>query len=215
MKTYSHILFDNDGVLVDTEKLYYESTKSAFFKQTDIQIDWELFEQYFLFDNKGSKGLLTHFNITTVHYEDLVSLRDAEYADALNGTIPVIDGVLPTLEKLKPMVKMAIVTSCKRAHFEVMHRSTGILEYMYFIIANEDVNFTKPHPEPYLIGAQQFDIEPDQILVVEDSVRGLASATAAGLDCAVIPQYSNTPDIFQGATYILNHITDICSLINS
>ena len=57
---------------------------------------------------------------------------------------------------------------------------------MDFVLTREDYELAKPHPEPYLTGLKRFGATPQETLVVEDSTRGLSSAVAAGIDCAIV-----------------------------
>lgn len=212
-KQFNAILWDNDGVLVDTETLYFKATQDVFKRHSNIQVSWKMFEQYFLLSNKGSLGICQDYRLPSELAPIIRVERDDHYMKYLENDIPVIDGVMETLEKLKGRVKMGIVTSCKHRHLELMHQHTTILSYMDFIIANEDVSNTKPDPEPYLKGVEELSIEKSKILVIEDSVRGMQSAINAGIPCAVIPRYSTGVDQFEQADYYLSSITQVLDLI--
>jgi beta-phosphoglucomutase-like phosphatase (HAD superfamily) len=81
---------------------------------------------------------------------------------------------------------MAIVTTAKRVDFEIIHENRQITQFMDFVLVREDYKLAKPHPEPYLTGLKRFGATKEETLVVEDSPRGLNSAVAAGIDCAVV-----------------------------
>src|SRR4029079_12823930 len=97
-----------------------------------------------------------------------------------------IEGVVEALAELSRYVRMAIVTTAKRADFEVIHKERQVRQFMDFVLVREDYNNAKPHPEPYLTGLRRFGAAKEETLVVEDSSRGLKSAVAAGIDCAVV-----------------------------
>ena len=81
---------------------------------------------------------------------------------------------------------MAIVTTARRVDFELIHDTRQIRRFMDFVLAREDYLLAKPHPEPYLTGLQRLGATKEETLVVEDSSRGLSSAVAAGIDCAIV-----------------------------
>jgi HAD superfamily hydrolase (TIGR01509 family) len=112
--------------------------------------------------------------------------RDEYYREYLRTEAIEIDGVAEALAELSRYVRMAIVTTAKRADFEVIHEKRQIVQFMDFVLVREDYRLAKPHPEPYLTGLTRFGAAADETLVVEDSSRGLASAVAAGIDCAVV-----------------------------
>ena len=66
---------------------------------------------------------------------------------------------------------------------------------MDFVLVREDYERAKPHPEPYLTGLKRFGAAKEETLVVEDSLRGLKSAVAAGIDCAIVRNdFTHSPD---------------------
>nr|WP_289514327.1 HAD-IA family hydrolase [Nonomuraea sp. KC401] len=95
-----------------------------------------------------------------------------------------MEGVVDALGELSKYARMAIVTTAKRADFELVHEERHIQQFMEFFVVREDYQLAKPHPEPYLIGVDRFGVGKEEVLVIEDSARGLNSAVAAGIDSA-------------------------------
>jgi HAD superfamily hydrolase (TIGR01509 family) len=104
---------------------------------------------------------------------------------------------------------MGVVTSSKQEHFEVMHRSTGLLKYFAFVLTCEDYSKFKPDPDPYLTAIQRTGYKKEECIAVEDSERGLSSATAAGLKCIVIPHRLTRSGIFLTAHKVLKSIKNL------
>jgi HAD superfamily hydrolase (TIGR01509 family) len=94
---------------------------------------------------------------------------------------------------------MAIVTSSKRAHFDVIHRQSGLPQHFELILTREDYTESKPNPEPYLRALELLAVSSAQCLVIEDSERGLRAAKAAGLGCWVVPSELTRDAAFAGA----------------
>jgi len=115
----------------------------------------------------------------------------------------VLLGVFETLRALHGRVRMAVVTSSQREHFEVMHAGTQLTDFFEFVLAREDFKETKPNPEPYLLALERLGLEAERCIAIEDSERGLAAARAAGLRCLVIPNDVTRGCNFQGATAVL------------
>ncbi len=113
-------------------------------------------------------------------------VRDAYYQEYLRTEAIEISGVVEVLAALSQYVRMAIVTTAKRADFELIHQQRQITTYMDFVLVREDYTRAKPDPEPYLTGLKRFGAAKKDALVVEDSARGLSSAVAAGIDCAIV-----------------------------
>jgi len=121
----------------------------------------------------------------------------------------VLAGVESVLAELHGRYVMGIVTTCSRDHFDVIHRSSGLLQYFDFVLLPGDYDRHKPHPDPYLRAIERSGFEPDACVAIEDSERGLASATAAGLRCFVIPTGLNRGGTFAGAHRVLETIADV------
>ncbi len=114
-----------------------------------------------------------------------------------------IEGVLQTLAELADTYRMGIVTTSKRADFDLIHEKRSILDYMEFFLTEEDYERAKPHPEPYLRGLQRFGATAAETVVVEDSARGLKSAIAAGIDCIVVAnEFTATHDLSQATAKV-------------
>ena len=108
---------------------------------------------------------------------------------------------------------MGVVTSARRVHFETAHARTGLRQYLDFVLTREDYQHTKPHPEPYLTAMARHDLRPEDCIVVEDSERGLAAATAAGLPCLIVlSDWSRDAD-FSGAAKVLESIRDVPGVV--
>jgi HAD superfamily hydrolase (TIGR01509 family) len=108
---------------------------------------------------------------------------------------------------------MAIVTTSKRADFEVIHKSRQIRQFMDFVLVREDYELAKPHPEPYLTGLKRFGATREETLVVEDSSRGLSSAVAAGIDCAVVYNEFTKAQDFSQASYRIDTLAELKDII--
>ena len=182
MKKY--ILFDHDGVLVDTEFWYYKAGERAL-----ADIGFALDKDQYLRDMTQGSGTWAQARAAGIDEQTISrrrEIRDAYYQEYLRTEPIEIDGVVETLAELAKHVRMAIVTTAKRADFEIIHEGRHVTRFMDFVLVREDYELTKPHPEPYLLGLKRFGATKEETLVVEDSSRGLNSAVAAGIDCAIV-----------------------------
>lgn len=202
------ILWDNDGVLVDTECLFFESTR-----RTLAKIGVELTLGQFL--ELSMRQGLSVFQFALDHgwdKEEIAVLkreRDLLYSDMLGSQTRVLPGVRETLDLLHGRVRMAVVTSSQRQHFDAMHADIGLSGYFEFVLTREDYNQSKPNPEPYLLGLKRLGMTAASCVAVEDSERGLAAARAAGLRCLVVPNDMTRNCSFQGASAILAGVAGV------
>lgn len=208
------LFWDNDGVLVATEELYYRACAEAL-ARVGVDLDLPTFQAISL--QRGESV----FQLAAAAGQDEVSLaplrcwRDARYSELLAQGVSLLPGVRQTLARLHGRVRMAIVTSCRREHFAVMHRDSGLLGYFDFVLVREDYRQSKPDPEPYLLALARSGAEPERCLVVEDSPRGAQAAARAGLDCVVIPGAMNAGGDFRSVRWRIEHLSEIEGLLTS
>ncbi len=131
------ILWDNDGVLVDTEPLYFRATAQVL-EKVGVKLTEELFRELFLTDSGGAWHLAEEKGVPPNHIETLRRERNELYRDLLYGRSHAIDGVEDVLQKLRPLYTMAVVTSSWKEDFELIHRSTHFLRYFDFVLTRED-----------------------------------------------------------------------------
>lgn len=206
------IFWDNDGVLVDTEHLYFEATRGILATR-GIALTESDYLELFLRKSRGILHFAEAHGWTEAELEDIRRARSAHYSSLLREHSRVIDGVEDVLAALHGRIAMGIVTSSQRQHFDIIHENSGLLKYFDFVLASGDYSEPKPHPAPYLKALERTRIAREACLVVEDSERGLASATAAGLKCVMVPSRLAAGHAFTGAHKVLADIREILTLV--
>lgn len=202
------ILWDNDGVLVDTERYFFQATRDILF-EAGMELTLERFIEFSLVKGYGLWEYIRAGGLDTSECEALRVKRNRRYTELLTGTPTLIDGVRETLASMHGRYVMGVVTSSQREHFEVIHRYTGLLDYFDFVITSDDCEHTKPHPEPYIKGLGKTGVSPGECVAVEDSARGLTAANSAGLSCLMIPHALTDPGTYRGDFVVLESIRDV------
>ncbi len=133
-------------------------------------------------------------------------IEQAEMED-LEGVVP-LPGARELLAAL-PRKAWAIVTSCTRPLAEVRLRAAGLPTPGLFITSN-DITHGKPHPEPYLKGAEGLGYAPEACIVVEDAPAGIESGRSAGCRVLAFRTTASDPELWQaGATWIVENCAAI------
>jgi HAD superfamily hydrolase (TIGR01509 family) len=202
------ILWDNDGVLVDTEGLYFQATRDVL-RSVGIPLTADQFKEVSLRRGESCFILAAERGISDGEIARLRIERDRLHAELLGSQSPAIDGAEEVLRSLHGQVRMGVVTSARRVHFEAAHASTDLRRYLDFELTREDYQQSKPHPEPYLTALGRYRLRPEDCIVVEDSERGLAAATAAGLRCLVVLNHWSREGDFSNAARVLPSIRDV------
>lgn len=211
MRVKKYILFDHDGVLVDTEFWYYKAGERAL-----ADIGLILDKDQYLRDMNQGLGTWAQARAAGIDEQTISRLREVrnDYYQEYLRTEPIeIEGVVETLAELSKYVRMAIVTTAKRADFEIIHEKRQIRQFMDFVLVREDYKLAKPHPEPYLTGLKRFGATNDETLVVEDSSRGLNSAVAAGIDCVIVSNGFTQGQDFSQASYRIETLIELKDII--
>ena len=201
------ILFDLDGVLVDTEPWYFTAGQRAL-----AEVGFALDRDEYVRGMSQGLGTWAQARAAGVDEETIGRqrrARDAYYQEYLRTEPIEIEGAAEALAELSKHVRMAIVTTAKRADFEVIDETRRIRQFMEFVLVREDYERAKPHPEPYLTGLRLLGATAEEALVVEDSARGLSSAVAAGIDCVVVHNDFTRDHDFSRARYRIDSLGEL------
>lgn len=207
-----YILWDHDGVLVNTERWFFRANQRALFEE-GISISED---EYMRFMQSGVSvwTLATEKGIGDARVSEGRARRNRYYQEYLLTENIEIHGVIDVLENLRRNFSMAIVTASRREDFDLIHHSRSILNYMDFCLTSGDYVKSKPFPDPYLAAVERFGASPDECVAVEDSSRGLKSAVAAGIDCVIIKHEFTQSHDFTSAFRIVDSIKDLPLLLS-
>jgi HAD superfamily hydrolase (TIGR01509 family) len=207
------IFWDNDGVLVDTERLYFDATRQVL-ASVGVTLTKELYTELILVQARGAWYLAEAKGVSLARIEQLRNERNALYSELVRQDHPVIDGVPEVLGALYGHYVMGVVTSSRKEHFDLIHQSTGLLKYFNFVLTGEDYQKYKPEPEPYLLAVHKSGCTKEECLAIEDSERGLVSAKEAGIRCFVIPTELTQSCNFSRADTILKSAKEILTQLS-
>lgn len=205
------LLWDHDGVLVDTERWYFSATKECL-GMLGVQIDQSTY-LHFMAQGRSCWDLAVEQGLPEFTISDARRRRDRRYQELLLSEEIEIEGGLDVLAELSPQYRMAIVSTSKRADFNLIHEFRRIRALFEFVISIEDCDQAKPAPDPYLKALARFRAKPEEALAIEDSARGLSSAISAGLDCAVIQSDFTATQDFTGACCVMNSVRELPSAL--
>ena len=207
------IIFDMDGVLVDSEPLGFEAMRRVMARQGVA---------YTHADNDEFVGCTTleECQVLTARHQLAADPGELtrEYLDILVGLIRVeprpLPGVPAVLDAFRAAgYRMALASS---ADLDVIAENVSALGLRHFfeaIVSGTQVARGKPAPDVFVETARQLRVSPETCLVVEDSRNGLRAAKAARMACAVIPCSSTRHQDFREADYVLQTLWDLRTLL--
>lgn len=206
------IFWDNDGVLVDTERYYFEANRQIL-KKVGFELTKALYIELYLTKSKGAWHLLDHEKYSSDYILNLRQERDDLFNEFLSTKEIWIDGIEDIVAALSERYRMAIVTSSKPMHFNAIHSRTNLLKYFEFVIGPDDYTKYKPDPEPYLVAIERMSVGSKEGIAIEDSRRGLLSAKAAGLECIMVKNELTENSDFSQADYVLTNIGNLTQIL--
>jgi HAD superfamily hydrolase (TIGR01509 family) len=199
------ILFDNDGVLVDTEGLYFRANREVL-AGVGVALDEAAYVELFLRAGRGAWHLAEARGHDRAAIEALRAERDRRYLELVGDAEVLMPGAVAAVRALAVRYRLAIVTSSEPAPFARAHARTGLLASFELVLTREQYREAKPDPEPYQRAVARLGADPGRCLVIEDSERGLRAAKAAGLTCWVIPSAFTRAGSFDAADAVLTDL---------
>jgi HAD superfamily hydrolase (TIGR01509 family) len=207
------ILWDNDGVLVDTEGLYFEASRRVL-AELGFELGEERFVELSLVRGESAFEIARAEGVAEDTIRDALVRRDEEYLRLIESADDLVcDGVTETLDELEGRYRMGIVTSSLRVHFDAIHATSGLLDRFEFVLVREDYGRSKPDPEPYLAAVERFGLDPARSIVVEDTERGVRAAFRAGLRCLAVPHALSASGAFSVATRVLGGVREVPAVL--
>ncbi len=211
MKNFDAVIFDMDGLLLDTERLAldaFHSTCSAF-NLGDLT---DLFKKCIGTNAGMGKSILKDGLKGIADFEEFSSMWESEYRKVTEGRpIPLKEGAEELINHIDKIGKpMAVATSSNYGSAKKKLQCSGILHFFKHIIGGDQVVRSKPDPEIYLKAASALLTEPSKCIAFEDSKNGVKAAVAAGMTVVQIPDLV-FPDeeLLNLGHIVLESLTDI------
>lgn len=181
---FDSVIFDMDGVLVETEEFYFER-RMKFFKEKKLLPASSKIEDYLGKTEKGIwETLVTDISTRNLLYKEYISYREdypINYPDVLQQDV---EAILCRLKEKE--IKLAIASSSPYIEIQRMIQSCQLENYFDLVMSGAELKESKPNPQIYLNTWQQLATENP--IAVEDSMVGISSAKAAGIYTLALKQ---------------------------
>jgi HAD superfamily hydrolase (TIGR01509 family) len=183
-KNIKAVIFDFDGVIVDTEEIGANVAMELIDTKFGIKLTSEDKKRFYgIFDEDYYEIILTKYDLTA-DLDELMNEHNSVYDKFLEEMNALLPGAEEVIKKLKNMgFKLAICSGSYSHQLELILNAFNLKKYFEIVVSCEDTKKHKPDPEPYLITASKFGIDPKDCLVLEDADMGVNSAKTAGMYC--------------------------------
>jgi HAD superfamily hydrolase (TIGR01509 family) len=189
------VIFDFDGVLVNSEPLHFRALHEALLGEGIAISEEEYLREYVAYDDHGSIriALERHGRPRSPERIGAVAALKAAAFEQLLADVPFYPGARELVRGLAAEMPVAIASGARREEIERILRAGGLREAFSAVVGADDVARTKPHPEPYLaahalIAPLAPGLAPAECLVFEDTLPGIAAGRAAGMRVVGVAQ---------------------------
>ena len=187
------VIFDFDGVLVDSETLHFRAQRDALLTAgVSIEKD-EYYRHYLAFDDRGAIRIALERHgrpSDRARVEALAQIKAQRYAELL-PSVPFFAGARELVRTLAAEHPLGVASGALHREIDAILTAGGLRDAFTAIVGADDVASTKPHPEPYLTAMKRLQgrapgLQAGECLAFEDSVPGIASARTAGMKVVAI-----------------------------
>lgn len=214
---FQAVIFDFDGVILDSEPLHYKACIPVF-KSLGLELNYDEYVEKYL--GLSDKEMFPKFfsergcSYSPDKIKVLISEKTARYQEIIEqcDDLPMIDSVDQYIVHVsKKISKIAICSGSTRKEIMAVLaklKQGGLQPYFNTIVTSEDVQRGKPSPEGYLLTAERLNVPPEQCLVIEDTPHGIDAAKDAGMYViGLLTSYTKSQ--LQHADKIITHFSQL------
>jgi len=201
------VLWDMDGVLVDTGECHFWSWSETL-KKYGVPYSRELFQATFGMNNERALTTLLGYRPDPDWIAEVGGRKEKLFRRAVRGRAQVLPGVLDWLERLRVGgFCQAIASSAPQANIDALLDGLSLRERFEAIVSGADLP-GKPDPTLFLQAAQAINVSPDRCVVVEDALAGVEAARRAGMKCIAVTT-TNPAQALQAADIVVDRLDDL------
>ncbi len=180
------VIFDVDGLLVESEEYWDRARRDYVASYGAVWTDADQRNVMGLNSLEWAHYMRTHFHIGLPD-EQIIADIQARVLDLYREQVPALPGAVETVRLLAPRYPLGVASSSPRTVIETVLASLGIRSVFTAVVSSDEVARGKPSPHVYLEAARQLNVDPQQVVVFEDSLNGVRAAKAAGMTVIAVP----------------------------
>ncbi len=201
------VLWDMDGVLVDTGELHYQSWVGTL-HEYGLHFSRETFRRTFGMNNRALVNLVFNQIPSEEFLAKISDTKESLFRRSAHGNVQPLPGVVDWILQLQAWgFQQAVASSAPMENVTVLMAEIKLDQLISTLVSGSDIP-GKPDPAVFLKAAQILGVPPDRCVVIEDSIAGLQAANAAGMACIAVLT-TNPAELLQTADIIAQDLTAI------
>lgn len=182
------IIFDMDGVLIDSEAIHFEANKKVL-ADMGKNLTYEYYKKFIggtlsrMWEIMLEEGMV-ELDLTVEQLNKMSNDATAGLIEQNGGAYPAVEGACELVKALKEQgFKLAVASSSDYARIERTLQKLNIRQYFEAIVSGEELENPKPAPDVFIKAADMLDVTSSECIVIEDSGNGVKAAKAADMTC--------------------------------
>ena len=200
------MIFDLDGVIIDSEPLHKRAWKAVFEEKGIFLKDEEMAESIGTTDHSLLKKIIRE-NDLEPDFRKWYEKKRERYRTLLRNNLKVFPGATSLIKKLSRKYSLALASSAWLENIRFVLNRLELIKYFKVIIGRDDVENHKPNPDIYLLTAERLGLPCDKCVVIEDSLVGIRAAKKAGMKCIAV-SHSFSPQRLKEADLVVDSLED-------
>jgi HAD superfamily hydrolase (TIGR01509 family) len=201
------VIFDLDGVLIDSEALQYKAYGQVL-ARFGVSVSVEEYGVHWIAAGRGPEYAVATYALP-VQPDALRALKDPVYHEILRQEVTLMPGAIDALARLQPRFPIALATNSNRQDAGFVLEHFGLRRFFTAVVTREDYTLAKPHPDAFLTAAARLGRPARQCLVIEDAHKGIVAASGAGSVAVAVPNQFTRGNDFSLATQVLRSLDDL------
>lgn len=191
------VIFDMDGVLVDSYQAHYKSWRAMYREQGEDYSEADFAADFGRTSGEILRGRFGE-ELSKDRIRELDDRKEALYREIIRRKFPVMDGAVELVDALvADGFLLAVGSSGPPENVALSIESLGRAGRFQAVVSRQDVTRGKPDPQVFQIAAQRLGVSPGQCMVVEDAVHGVEAAHRAGMACVAITGTTSREELSQ------------------
>lgn len=201
------VIFDLDGLLARTEDLHSQAWRDTIAAHGH-DVSEEEYADHWIRRGKTFREFLELVGLDW-NADQLLEEKNQRFEELANSDLEPMPGALQLLQNLHGKIPLSLASSARREPVFHVLESLQISHYFESILAFQDCENHKPHPEPFLKSAKELGVDPEKCVVLEDAEKGVFAAHSAGMKCIAVPNEHTADHDFSKATLVVSSLEEL------